>query len=511
MTSTITTTAVRLVGMSKDYGPVRVLDDVSIDLHAGRVHALLGGNGSGKSTLIKILAGVDPRGSGGIITLGDRECSSADMTPHKAGELGLRFVHQNTAVIPGMTVADNIMLDDRFPTRLGTIDASRTAELATEALKTVGLDLDTRALASTLSPAERTLVAIARALRHRNGLRPALVVLDEPTAALSDREARRLVSAMRDMTAHGTAVLFVSHRLDEVLEVAEDVTVLRDGRMSFQGSREGLTEQDLVRYIVGDTIETTRRSSGYQGTDTVLSLHDLSVGSISSLNLTVGAGEIVGIAGMVGSSRSRLLRTIFGYERPLSGRMTLKGRPFEPRSVAAAVARKVALVPEDRAADAAFLGMSVGDNISVTSLGSFVRRGLLRAKLQKRAALDAVDRYLVKTPSVDSPISSLSGGNQQKVIFGRWLETDPALLLLDEPTQGVDIGARTQMHQMVRIAAGTGLATLVVSSDFTELCDMCDRIIVLRGGSVIAELTPEQFDTHRITELAFSTTKAATS
>jgi len=495
----------RVRHLSKTFGGTRALIDVDLDVVPGEIHALLGGNGSGKSTLIKVLAGVYA-GDSGEIQAGGRTARAGEWTPQDAFAAGLRFVHQNPGVFMDLSVAENIAIGHGFPTALGGRIRWRSLHERTRTLLSrFHIAAAPETPLGALGPAARTMVAIARALQDSEGASSGVLLLDEPTAALPGPEVDLLLDALRSYAADGQTILFVTHRIDEVLDIASRVTVLRDGQRVGSVPRAEISESRLVELIVGrlldhmypDAVATT-------GEDVVLDLRGVAGGPVRGVDLQVRRGEIVGLAGLVGSGPSETLRLAFGLLPRSAGSVVLDGAPLRDLDPAAAMAAGVAYVPADRVAEAIFVAMSVRENLSAAEVHRYWRGLRLHHREEQRDAQASLRDFLITAASDSAPISTLSGGNQQKVILARWLRRRPRLMLLDEPTQGVDVGARAELWTLVRRAAAEGTSVLVVSSDFDELARVCDRVAVLRQGRVVAELRPPALDGNRLTELAYS-------
>lgn len=477
----------RVTRLSKTYA-TRVVDEVDWSLRPGRVHALLGGNGSGKSTLLKMIAGVVPADPGGEIEVAGTRFASDAYGAASAASAGLRFVHQDLGLVDDLSIADNFALATRYPrTRFGAIDDRALATHVAGQLRRRGLDLDPRMPVRGLRPTERTLVALARAF---DGVasEPATLVLDEPTASLPVDEVEHLFAAIRELRAAGHSIVFVSHRLGEVAAIADDVTILRDGRVVGAGPLAEFPEPRIVELIAGHAREAASRRAprGDDGAPAVLSVRGLTCGPLAGVDLDVAAGEIVGVAGLVGSGRSSLLRGIFG-DLAHAGTVAVDGAPVG-RGTRAAVRAGVALIPEDRQRDAAYLDRPVWENLSAVVLERYRRFGRLSARRERADAQPAMAEYHVRAPSSAVPLSALSGGNQQKVIVARWMRAEPRVILLDEPSQGVDAVARDEIHALVRAAAEKGAAVVVVSSDLEELEQLSDRVVVLHGGRIVDDL-----------------------
>jgi ribose transport system ATP-binding protein len=499
-------TALAVRSVSKTYGATRALRDVSFEVGKGELHALVGGNGSGKSTMVKILAGVVASDPGGSVAVFGREVDANAITPHLARAAGLHFVHQDPAVFPDMTVADNLFLGGAFPVaRAGHISRKGQRRAANEVLSRFDVKVAPDDLMAGLSASKRTMVAIARALKDQEERHAGILVLDEPTASLPEHEAQALLETLRLYAKAGQSVIYITHHLDEILNIADTVTVLRDGRHIVTRPEENLTEAQLIEYIVGRSLAEVYPAAGTAPSGGVaLELRGVAVGPLNDVDLTVRRGEVVGIAGLLGSGRSSLLHAIFG-DRPMrGGTMLLNGEPVRFARPAEAMRAGIGLVPEDRANEALFSERTVRENLSAASTAEFVRHGRLDTAAEGTEANRLIAELGIKAGSPEQPVSVLSGGNQQKVIFARWLRRKPRLLLLDEPTQGVDVGARAEIYQLIRKAVSFGTAVLMVSSDFEELAGVCDRIAIVRRGRLADEVTGPNIDPARLTELIFA-------
>jgi ribose transport system ATP-binding protein len=485
--------------LSKHYGgPAAALDRVGFAAEAGAVQGLVGGNGSGKSTLIKILAGVVQAGHGGTVTVDGRTVDATAMTPPRARAAGLRFVHQDLGLCGALSVAENIFLGDRPPTTARALRWDKMRQQAREVVAQLGVELDVDAPVAAIGPAGRALVAVARAVRDPDACR--VLVLDEPTTSLPAREAESLLASVSRLADAGRTVLFVGHRLDEVLSVATTVHVLRDGRFAGSHATEGLDESRLAALIVGRQVAAAaHRAAPRPGAHPVLRVRGLGAGPLHDVTVDVHAGEIVGLAGLAGSGRTRLLRAVAGAARPDAGSMSLDGQPYAPRNLREGLRAGIAYLPEDRLADAAFPDLSVARNLAAGDPASFGSRAVVSRRAENEEAARAVDAFSIRTPTAAAPLGTLSGGNQQKVVLARCLRRGRRLLLLDEPTQGVDVAARADIHARIRAAVGNGSAAVVVSSDFDELARLCDRVVVLAGGTVAAA-SPSPVDAHWIGE-----------
>lgn len=488
--------------ISKAFGSTRVLHNVSLHVAPGEVHALMGQNGSGKSTLIKVLSGFHQADPGAEATVSGKPCELGD--PEAVRDAGVRFVHQDLGLVPALSVVDNLALGPGYETSLGMrINWRKQAEKAEEALAGIGYHVDVHALVEDLQPVERTAVAIARAL-HSTGDEMSVLVLDEPTATMPKGEVERLLEIINNIRRRGVAILYVSHHLDEVFRIADRVTVLVDGRVAATRKCADLDERTLVDLMTGGVVDTTRECVVRSFGDMLLSLQAVSGTELVDLDLNVRAGEVVGIAGITGSGREELCSLIFGA-RNRRGIVEVGGEELAALRPSAAVSAGMAMVPASRLSEGIVRDLNVRENINLASLRQNARRLWIAAKADRRRAWDTCRRLSVKAASIEASIESLSGGNQQKVVLGKWLQTAPRVLLLDEPTQGVDVGAKAEIHRIVDEAASRGVAVLVCSSDEAELERLCDRVLVLREGRVAAELSGSEITSSRLVYLGLGT------
>ena len=489
----LVTPALSVRELGKSFGGNAALADVDLDVGQGQVHALVGENGSGKSTLIKIISGYH-RPDSGQVAVGGEILPFGN--PDASHAVGARFVHQNLGLVHSISVLDNLALQHGFPTRLGTISRRRALAAAGEALAAVSLEVDPEARVGDLTPAERTGVAIARAFSRNLQSPPRLLVLDEPTAALPEREVSKLIAITRAAAARGVGVLYVTHRLDEVFDLAEVVTVLRDGRIHAQTPVQELTRQALVRQLVGTELSDTRRESSQvaaAASRVVLDVEGLSAGVLRAVSLRLRAGEVLGVAGITGSGRETICAAIFGAVEHAAGRVLVGGTAMPHGQPHALIGAGVAMIPADRERSGGFYGLTARENLTITGLRPHWRRGLLRKGSERAESADWFRDLDVRPSSAyEQPLGSFSGGNQQKLVFAKWLRTRPKVLLIDEPTQGVDIGAKATLHHQILETARGGAGVLVSSSDTDELAALCHRIVVLRRGRLVATLSGAQ-------------------
>ncbi|MEP6999211.1 MAG: sugar ABC transporter ATP-binding protein [bacterium] len=482
----------RATNIAKAYAGVHALTCASLELRAGEVHALVGENGAGKSTLIKILTGAVQPDAGEITLRGD---VLSRLTPRSAKSLGIAAIYQQPALFGELTVAENIALGIETTGRLGTINWRERNRRAVELLTRVGAHIDPEASAGDLGMAQQQLVEIARAL----GANANVLILDEPTASLSKDDADNLFRVVRELRADGVGMIYISHRLEELPVIADRVTVLRDGNTIATRTMSEVSRDQLIQMMVGRELSSVFPKRSVPLGDTVLELRGVGCRAtgVHDVTFSVRAGEIVGLSGLIGAGRSELARTIFGLTPADEGEIVVCGRATRIASPADAVAQRIAYVPEDRRAHGVVLEMSVCENITLAALKKLSRFGALDVRQEREVATSYVQRLGVKTASIRSRVSTLSGGNQQKVALSRWLLTKPILLLLDEPTQGIDVGAKAEIHELMMELAAQGVAILMVSSEMPEILGMSDRIAVMYGGTVVtvldrAEATPER-------------------
>jgi ribose transport system ATP-binding protein len=490
--------ALSVRGISKHFTGTVALADVSVTVYPGTVHALIGENGSGKSTLIKILAGVQVADAGTVAAHGEGHAAE-HFGAVAARAAGLRFVHQDLGLFDDMSVSENFALQIGYPRDTFRRIRWKALNARTRAtLRRFQLTVEPNTRVGRLAAADRTLVAVARALHDsHDGKR--VLILDEPTASLPEREAERLLSGLRRAADEGQAILLVSHKLQEVLAVADQITVLRDGKVVAELDVAECDERRLIELIAGSAVEevpaaaTAEHSAGE-----VLRVKRLWSGALRGVGMSCMGGEIVGVLGLLGSGRSRLLRCIAGDAHVDRGSVWVAGRPLRPGSTVRAAAAGVAFVAEDRS-QTVFRDWLVRYNASISTLDRYWRHGVLHRSEEAAAVGQAIRRYGVRTPSDAVPVSQLSGGNQQKLVLARTLEAAPKVLLLDEPTAGVDVVARAQIHSILREAAADGAGIVIVSSDTAELAQLCSRIVVLAGGEIVDELRGE-LDTGRLVD-----------
>ncbi|MGC4936125.1 sugar ABC transporter ATP-binding protein [Gordonia sp. DT30] len=500
----VTAPNLQITGVRKTFAGTVALAGVDLTVRAGEVHALLGENGSGKSTLIKILSGFHKPDAGGQITISGTELPFGN--PAASHRLGARFVHQDLGLIATSSVADNLCLGTKFPTRLGTIGARTLRRTASELLAVAGLDdVDPDSPISALSPALRTGVAVARALRADPSAPARVLVLDEPTATLPDSDVDKLLATVRAVASRGVAVIYVTHRIDEIFDLAHEVTVLRDGRKIAERPVAGLTRPDLVGLLVGEEFARTSRAATATFDDdgeTVLSVKNLVAEHIHDLSVDIRSHQITGIAGITGSGREGALAAVFGATPRDGGTVTVDGKAVPKSNTRSAIRAGTAFVPSDRKNLGALMTLTARENLTLLDLAPFWNRFMIRRN-KEDAEVSSWFKQLDVRPAdgAEMPMASFSGGNQQKVVLAKWLRRRPRLLLLDEPTQGVDLAAKEAIHQQLLHAALDGAAVVVSCSDTDELAALCHRVLVLRRGRLVADIEAKNISPERISRL----------
>lgn len=486
-----------LVNVSKSYAGVHALRSASFELRKGEVHALVGENGAGKSTLIKIITGAVQPDSGEIFLRDQRIVHNSTQT---AKALGIAAIYQQPALFPELSVAENIALGVEEPGLWSRVNWKTRRRHAVELLHHVGAAIDPDAEAGTLSMPEQQLVEIARAL----GTKARILIMDEPTSSLSDREAENLYRVVHELRAEGVAIIYISHRLDELPKLADCVTVLRDGRAIETRKMAEVNREELIRMMVGRQLSEVFPKLAVIPGQTIIELWGLTSGAagIRDVTLAIRSGEIVGLAGLVGSGRTELARTIFGVSPADVGEIRLCGQPVRIHKPEEAIRHGIAYVPEDRRRHGVVLDMTIASNITLAILNRLTRRGSIDFGEEKRIAGEYVGRFGIKAPSIHTLVASLSGGNQQKVAVSRWLATQPRVLILDEPTQGVDVGAKAEIHALIGDLAARGMAILMISSELPEIIGICDRVAVMFEGTIAGVLDRSQATQEAILKLA---------
>ncbi|MEU1087958.1 sugar ABC transporter ATP-binding protein [Streptomyces sp. NPDC005892] len=477
-----TTPVLALEGVSKSFGAVRALRGVSLRLYAGEAHALAGENGAGKSTLIKALAGVH-RPDAGTVLLDGRPVEFHG--PADARDAGVAVIYQEPTLFPDLSVAENIFVGRQPRRSLGRVDHRAVKRAAAELFERLGVDLDPDQPARGLSIADQQLVEIAKALSFD----ARVLIMDEPTAALTGSEVARLFGVVGALRAQGAAVLFISHRLEEIFALCQRVTTLRDGTWISSEPIDGLSEDDLVRRMVGRDLDELYPKQVTEIGEVALSVRRLTrEGVFTDVSFDVRRGEIVGLAGLVGAGRSEVARAVFGVDRFDGGEVEVLGKRLKPGAPSVAMAAGLALVPEDRRAQGLVMDMSIERNIGLTGFAETTRAGVMDRGAERDRAVDWAVKLQVKYARLADVVGTLSGGNQQKVVLAKWLATRPQVLIVDEPTRGIDVGTKAEVHRLLSSLAAEGVAVLMISSDLPEILGMADRVLVMHEGRLTAEI-----------------------
>ena len=471
---------------TKSFGAVKALEDGSITLLAGEAHALLGENGAGKSTLVKILGGVHRADSGTLVIDGQPAEFNG---PHDAQAAGVAIIYQEPSLFPDLTVAENIFIGRQPQGRGRSIDRRAMERDAAEIFASLGVALSPGRLARALSVADQQIVEIAKALSFD----ARVLVMDEPTAALTTVEVQRLFDVIKTLRERGAAVLFISHRLEEAFACCQRVTIMRDGRFVRSAAIKDVTIDDIIRSMVGRDLDALFPKTQTTPGEVILEVRDLcSQGVFSDISFTVRRGEIVALAGLVGAGRTEVARAIFGIDKRTSGTVSLAGRELPNGSPLAAMSSGMALVPEDRRQQGLVMDMSIDDNVALASLARLSRFGLIFGSSERALAATWAGKLQLKFGRLRNAVATLSGGNQQKVVLAKWLARDPQLLIVDEPTRGIDVGTKAEVHRILDGLVADGMAVLMISSELPEVLGMADRVLVLREGRLTAELTRKE-------------------
>lgn len=474
--------ALALRGAAKSFGPVIALANGTIELHPGEIHALVGENGAGKSTLVKILAGLYHPDAGEFLVDGE---PVAFRTVADSKAAGISVIYQEPTLFPDLTVAENIFVGRQPRGRLGLISRATMRSEARELFAQLGVPIDPDRVAEGLSIADQQIIEIAKAI----SLDARVLVMDEPTAALSGTEVERLFAVARGLRDKGAAIMFISHRFDEVFDLCDRITVMRDGRYIATHDTASVTAEEIVREMVGRSIEALFPKQDAEIGDVVLDVQGLGrAGVFGDISFTVRSGEIVGLSGLVGAGRTEIARAIFGIDNYDTGSVTFLGQPLRPRDPMAAIEAGIGFVPEDRRKQGLVMELSVTRNAALTLRHALARFGFISDSREHREAAVWTKLLQVKG-SPDATVSTLSGGNQQKVVLAKWLATEPKLLIVDEPTRGIDVGTKAEVHRLLSELAGRGIAVLMISSELPEVLGMSDRVIVVREGRITAQLT----------------------
>jgi len=482
-------------GISKIFPGVKALSDVNFSVDFGRVHAIVGENGAGKSTLMKVLSGTY------LPTTGTTEVGGVEVRmrkPADAQKLGIRMVHQELNLVPDLTVAENVYLG-RMPRKWLLVDKAAMIRNAAAVLKELGADIDPKARLGDLSISQQQLVEIAKAYAAE----PRIIVLDEPTSSLSEHETAALFKILRKMKAQGIAIVYISHRLKEVLEIADDVTILRDGSMIESRPADGITAAQMIKLMVGREVTNVFPKTPSTIAVPVLKVSGLGDGvTFSDVSFDVRAGEILGLTGLVGAGRTEVAKAIFGLSTLTAGSIEAHGKAVTIRSPSQAMKAGIAYVPEDRKGDGIIPSMTVRENISLPVLRRLSRFGRVSMSADRKLAAKYAADFSIMPPDPERRINLLSGGNQQKAVISKWLSAKPSVLILDEPTRGVDVGAKAEIHRIIGELVAKGMAVVMISSELPEVLGVCDRVVVMRDGRASPAIERKDLSEERIMALA---------
>lgn len=480
----------------KSFAAVHALRGVSLELHAGEVHGLAGENGAGKSTVVRVIGGEHRPDAGEVLVDGEPVHFAG---PRDAQQAGIAVIHQEPTQFPDLTVAENVFMGRQPLRSFRRIDRATMNRRAAELFDSLGVPIDPGRVTRGLSIADQQIIEIGKALSAD----ARIIVMDEPTAALSTVEAERLFRVVARLADSGAALLFISHRLEEMYEICQRVTVLRDGSLVTSATMSSLSRDELVRSMVGRSVEQLYPSRDADAGDEALVVSGLTrTGVFADVSFSVRHGEIVGLAGLVGSGRSEVARAIFGVDTPDAGTVTVGGRKLPGGDPRATIAAGVAMVPEDRREQGLILDLSIERNATLPRLSAVSRWGLVRRSRERALAATWANRLGVKRGGLADPVATLSGGNQQKVVLGKWLATEPVVLIVDEPTRGIDIGAKVEVHALLSELAASGIAVLMISSELPEVLGMADRVLVMHEGRLTAELSKEEATEEKVLQAA---------
>ena len=485
--------------IDKVFPGVKALSDVSLEVRRGEVHALMGENGAGKSTLMKVLYGIYPC-DGGTITFDGKTVGTH--TQHEALHMGIAMIHQEISLATNMSVAENIWVGRTPMTKLGLVDFKKLYAMTQEILDDVGLDIDPKVKVRDLSVAQMQMVEVARAVSYN----AKLIIMDEPTSSLSKKEIQVLYRIIRTMKSRQVSVIIITHKIDEVFEISDRITVLRDGRRTGDADIHSITEDDLIRMMVGRELTEMFPKQESEIGEVLLEVEHLSsAGVFEDVSFCVHRGEILGVSGLIGAGRTEIMKAVFGIDKKDSGTIRIGGEPVNIRSPRDAIAHGIAMVTEDRKMEGLSLVRSSKENMTIVNLNKYSKGGIVNSKAELGDVEKMIRMLAIKLSSPKQVVNSLSGGNQQKVIIAKWLLKKPKILIIDEPTRGIDVGAKSEIHRIISSLACQGMAVILVSSELPEILGMSDRVIVIHEGHLKGELTRQEATQEKI--MALSATK----
>ena len=488
--------SVEMTGITKSFGGVHALNNVSFKIRGGEIHALVGENGAGKSTLMKILAGAYQKDKGEI-KIDGRAVNISN--PHAGRKLGIAIIYQEFALVPDLTVAENIYLD-HLSSKRGLINWPQLYRNAGELIKSIGFDINPRSIVGELSVAYQQVVEITKALSEN----AKILILDEPTSVLAPREVEHLFMILKKLKQQNVSVIYISHRLDEIFKIADTITVIKDGCVTGTVAPTDVTTDDIINMMIGRKLTTMFPKRESRLGKEIFRVEGLNRGKkVKDVSFSVRAGEVLGIAGLVGSGRTETVRAIFAADSKDAGKITLGGHTLKIKSPRDAVSAGIALVPEDRKEQGTILSMSIRANVTMPSLRKVTARlGLIKRKEEKKFTQELIRKLAIRTTSTETRVTDLSGGNQQKTVLAKWFGTDSRVIILDEPTRGVDVGAKVEIYNLINELADRGLAIIFISSEMVEVIGICDRVAVMREGRIQQILEKEQLCEENIMKLA---------
>ena len=493
------TPVIELRGISKSFPGVKALSGVDFDIYPGELHALCGENGAGKSTLIKVMTGAHAPDEGSILVNGEAVSFSS---PQQALSMGIACIYQELSIVPQLDVAKNIFLGNMFTKgKTGFLDKKRLYKDAAEILHDhIKLNIDPHEIAGRLSVAQQQMVEIGRALTRQ----AKVIIMDEPTSSLSDKEVETLFKLIRMLKADGIAIIYISHKLDEVMQLSDRITILRDGQRIKTVNTADTTKERLISDMLGRELSNMYNKQPAEIGGTVLEVNGLTrSGVFSDISFSVKSGEIVGFFGLVGAGRTEIMRAIFGMDRYDSGEVILGGEKLRGRSPSRAIRSGIGFATEDRKSEGLALRLSILANMTIVKLSQLSRFGVISRKKQRRTADEYVSSISIKTPSVSQLVGNLSGGNQQKVVVAKWLMMEPRVLILDEPTRGIDVGSKSEIYSLIVRLAQQGVAVIIVSSEIEEILGICDKVNVIHEGRLVSTLDAATSSTHDVLTSAF--------
>lgn len=487
-----------LDNITKEFPGVKALDSIQLKIRKGSVHGLMGENGAGKSTLMKIIFGIYTPDAGTIRFKGKELKVSG---PKEAVKNGISMIHQELSPVPHMTVAENIFLGREFSFgKTGWVNNKRMVEESRKLFETLNINIDPATKMKDLSIANMQMVEIATAVSYNADL----IIMDEPTSAITDKEVEQLFAIIRSLQAKGVSIIYISHKMDEIFKICDELTVFRDGQYIGTKPAKEIDENTLIQMMVGREIKQVFHKEKAELGEVILSVKNLSrKGKFHNVNFELRKGEILGIAGLMGAGRTEVIESIFGIDPPDTGEIYIKGKKVKIKNPQDAIKNKIALLTEDRKLTGAFLPLSIKENMIISNINRFLKGGYINNREVKEKCNEQVELLNIKTPHLDQLIMNLSGGNQQKVLLARWLLNDPDILILDEPTRGVDVGAKSEIHKLMSKLAQQGKAVIMISSEMPEILGMSDRIIVMHEGDKKGELGREEANQEKILEIAY--------